>query len=236
MPILQSWPTHSISLSHLCSPLAPSDQFEVACLILYTSKFIGYSMIIVSFFLKLPQILKILKAKSAKGISLATFYMDSLSYSLMSAYCMHKGQPISTYGEHISVLVQCIVLVVLYWKVEKVSYQYAACITFLFIVAWCLPLTSGVITEEFWSLVPLLYTVFSVTGKLAQIQENFTNKSTGNLSFFTNFVTFLGSASRVFTTLAELNDNVLLLSYVVGGVLKGVIVSQFFTYRSTKLD
>ena len=236
MPVLQVKPTHSISVTYLCSPLALSGQVEVACLIFYTSKFVGYSMIIVSFFLKLPQILKILKAKSAKGISLATFYMDTLSYSLMSAYCMHKSQPISTYGEHISVLVQCIILVGLYWKVERVSYQYAACVICLFIVAWCLPLTSGLISEEFWSLVPLLYTVFSVTGKLTQIQENFLNKSTGNLSFFTNFVTFLGSVSRVFTTLAELDDSVLLFSYVVGGILKGVIVSQFFTYRSTKLD
>lgn len=235
MSVLPVKIAHSI-LATRCLSAESANLFDNTCLTLYLSKFVGYSMIIVSFFLKLPQILKIIKADSAKGISLTTFYMDTLSYSLMSAYCIHKVQPISTYGEHISVLVQCLILVVLYWKVERIDYQTRIQASLMFIAGMYLLLNSKVITEEMWSLTPLVYTLLSITGKLTQIQENFVNKSTGNLSFFTNFVTFLGSVSRVFTTLTELDDQSLLFSYLIGGILKGIIVFQFLTYNKPKLD
>ena len=65
---------------------------------------------------------------------------------------------------------------------------------------------------------------------------NFKNKSTGNLAFFTFFLGFAGSLARLATVMAETDDFLYLLQYVIGAGLNGTLVLQFLMYWNNKVE
>jgi mannose-P-dolichol utilization defect 1 len=54
----------------------------------------------------LLQILKILKHGSVRGLSVASFELEVVGYTIALAYCVHKGLPFSAYGELAFLLIQ----------------------------------------------------------------------------------------------------------------------------------
>lgn len=52
------------------------------------------------------QILKILQNKSVRGLSLVSFELEVIGYTIALAYCLHKGMPFSAYGELAFLLIQ----------------------------------------------------------------------------------------------------------------------------------
>ncbi|KAG6535496.1 hypothetical protein ZIOFF_000496 [Zingiber officinale] len=56
-------------------------------------------------------ILKILKHNSVRGLSLVSFELEVVGYTIALAYCIHKGLPFSAYGEFLFLLIQAIILV-----------------------------------------------------------------------------------------------------------------------------
>jgi mannose-P-dolichol utilization defect protein 1 len=69
------------------------------CFSLLISKVLGVGLIIGGSIVKLPQILKIVGAGSAKGISLVSYLLETLALSFSLAYNFRSGNPFSTYGE-----------------------------------------------------------------------------------------------------------------------------------------
>ncbi|RZC54936.1 hypothetical protein C5167_013807 [Papaver somniferum] len=84
---------------------------EKDCLLPLISKILGYCIVAASTTVKVPQILKILKNSSVRGLSLAAFELEVVGYTIALAYCLHNGLPFSAYGELLFLLVQAIVLV-----------------------------------------------------------------------------------------------------------------------------
>ena len=72
--------------------------------------------------------------------------------------------------------------------------------------------------------------VIGVASKLPQIANNHAAKSTGQLSAVTVFMQAAGSAARVFTTVQEVDDPVLLTSALVATSLNLVIAGQMVVY------
>ena len=52
------------------------------------------------------QIMKILKHQSVRGLSVLSFELEVVGYTIALAYCVHKGLPFSAYGELAFLLVQ----------------------------------------------------------------------------------------------------------------------------------
>lgn len=52
------------------------------------------------------QILKILQHKSIRGLSLVSFELEVIGYTIALAYCLHTGMPFSAYGELAFLLIQ----------------------------------------------------------------------------------------------------------------------------------
>lgn len=65
---------------------------------------------------------------------------------------------------------------------------------------------------------------------MIQIRENHRNKSTGQLSFLTVFLMFAGCLARIFTSIQETGDSLLIGSFVVASVTNGILLSQIFYY------
>ncbi|KAI3814230.1 hypothetical protein L1987_18979 [Smallanthus sonchifolius] len=55
------------------------------------------------------EIMKIIQQKSVRGLSVVAFEMEVIGYTIALAYCLHKGLPISAYGELAFLLIQDIV-------------------------------------------------------------------------------------------------------------------------------
>ncbi|KAJ1558095.1 hypothetical protein HK096_003575, partial [Nowakowskiella sp. JEL0078] len=77
-------------------------------------------------------------------------------------------------------------------------------------------------------------TVFiGVAAKFPQIYSNFSLGSTGQLSFVTTILQFVGSTARIFTTLQEVKSLGILAGFALASALNGVIVIQLFWYRGS---
>ena len=77
-----------------------------------------------------------------------------------------------------------------------------------------------------------LNTPIMVVSRSVQIMTNYSNKSTGALAFATCMLQFAGSGARVFTTMAEVDDSLMLMSCVVAFGLNALIMLQFMLYWS----
>ena len=73
----------------------------------------GYSIVIPSFFVQLPQILKIWHAGSADGISLPAVVSELCAFTIGGAFNWAKGYPFSAWGELVPAMVQTAMLAVL---------------------------------------------------------------------------------------------------------------------------
>lgn len=62
---------------------------------------------------KLPQIQKIVSARSARGLSFTAYALETLGYAISLAYAARSGFPFSTYGENLFMTAQNIVITLL---------------------------------------------------------------------------------------------------------------------------
>ena len=72
--------------------------------------------------------------------------------------------------------------------------------------------------------------LFLIISRLTQIWANYQNGNTGKLSSVTVFAFALGSLARVFTTLSEVDDIIILTGFIVGTVLNFILVFQVLYY------
>ncbi|PSS19734.1 Mannose-P-dolichol utilization defect 1 protein [Actinidia chinensis var. chinensis] len=95
---------------------------EKDCLLPLISKLLGYCIVAASTTVKVPQILKILKHQSVRGLSVVAFELEVVGYTIALAYCLHKGLPFSAYGELAFLLIQAIILVaIIYYYSQPVG-------------------------------------------------------------------------------------------------------------------
>lgn len=83
------------------------------CVLPLLSTFLGYAIVASSIFLKVPQIYVIVKNKSIKGLSVASFELEVAGFTIALAYCLFKQLPFSAYGEVFFILIQSIVCLAL---------------------------------------------------------------------------------------------------------------------------
>ncbi len=63
-----------------------------------------------------------------------------------------------------------------------------------------------------------------------QAMTNFRNGSTGQLSFLTQLLLFLGACARIFTSYQETKDMVMVMTYMVNASFNGLIFFQVIYY------
>lgn len=212
-----------------CITLLTSGSIAPDCLKLLVSKALSTAIIAGAFGVKFPQIVKIFRAKNVEGISESAFYLEVLSLALASAYSYHNLQPLSTYGESVVILLQCILQVILLWRYSRAS-SFRVLIVSTTFIGICAPLFLELVPEAFWEWTIISLTALNVSFRLSQIATTFKTKSTGQLSFVTASLNFLGTIARVFTTLVEVQDPMLLVNIISVTLLNGIIVVQFLVY------
>jgi mannose-P-dolichol utilization defect protein 1 len=69
---------------------------------------------------------------------------------------------------------------------------------------------------------------------MIQAVTNYRNGGTGQLSVVTVFLLFAGSLARVFTSIQETGDNLIIVTFVVSTVFNGLIFAQILYYWNVK--
>lgn len=186
--------------------------FSAPCGKALISKGLGIGIIAGSMLVKVPQIVKILSAKSADGISIFSVLLDLMAITFHISYSFVKGFPFSAWGDGTFVGIQTAIIGALIYLYGHKSVARAfsfLCIYFMITYV----LMSGITPLEYlWTAqgfnIPIL-----LMGKLSQAFTNYRNGSTGQLSAATCFMLLAGSSARIFTSIQETGDTMMVSSY-----------------------
>jgi mannose-P-dolichol utilization defect protein 1 len=213
------------------STLLAENKIDISYLI---SKFLGYSIVIFSITLKLPQIINMMKIKSDRGLSYLTIYTEILMYLLSALYAFHKGNPFSTYGENVFILIQNLAILFLCYKYAENSTKNSKLFGVLFLIFSTLVTIKSIegsgIPEYIWTFMASASIPLSSIGRMSQIFVSFREKDTGSLSSITYFLGMMGSLTRIFTTYTETKDLILIANFVYAAFLNFVILVQILIY------
>ncbi|XP_018567366.1 mannose-P-dolichol utilization defect 1 protein homolog [Anoplophora glabripennis] len=197
------------------------------------SKCLGLGIILGSLLVKIPQILKLLKSKSGEGINILSVTLDLTAITIYMSYSFVKQFPFSSWGDTAFLAIQTVIVAVL-----VLVYQNAVLKSLLYLSTYlsvCYVMMSGITPlNVLWTLqtcnIPIV-----VTGKLIQAWTNFKNGHTGQLSAITMFMLFFGSAARIFTSIQETGDTVVILTYTAGTLANALLVSQMLFYWNVEV-
>ncbi|XP_049800631.1 mannose-P-dolichol utilization defect 1 protein homolog isoform X2 [Schistocerca nitens] len=203
--------------------------FHVPCLKATISKALGLVIIAGSVMVKVPQITKILNAKSAEGISFASVLLELSAITSSASYSFTRGFPFSAWGEGLFLALQTAAIAALVLHFGR-SAAHGAAFAALYSV-FVYSLTSGIVPPDFlWNLQALNVPII-VTGKMLQVIANYRNGGTGQLSFATGCMLFFGSLARIFTSIQETGDIILVVTYMSAFSVNAMIFGQLIYYN-----
>ncbi|KAK9375043.1 uncharacterized protein V1513DRAFT_443548 [Lipomyces chichibuensis] len=215
-------------VSFLTPPPYPSELAPCAQLAL--SKIIGIGIVVASSIIKLPQIAKLLSSRSAVGVSIAGTALEAASYLGMLSYAVGAGFPFSTYGEQAFLWIQDVSVLLLLLVYSGRSAMAVGVVPVVLGTAYYLVLDVPGPSMAFRTTLQAVTIPLNLASKIPQIITIFKSKSTGQLSAVSVFAYMAGSVARVFTTLQEVDDKIVLAGAVLAALLNGVLVVQMVMY------
>ncbi|XP_012254435.2 mannose-P-dolichol utilization defect 1 protein homolog [Athalia rosae] len=205
---------------------------DVDCFKSTLSRGLGIAIIAGSFLVKLPQILKIFNNKSGQGINIISVLLDLFAITATVSYSFVSGFPFSAWGDGVSLGLQTAAIAAMVMHYNGATQQATAFVVAYLAILYAL--NSGLAPiNVLWSMqamnVPIL-----LTSKLIQALTNYRNKNTGQLSAVTCIMLFFGSAARIFTSVQETGDSILILTYICSSAANAVILGQMLYYWNSE--
>lgn len=203
-------------------------QFSGPCFSATLSKCLGLAIILGSLLVKLPQILKILNSKSGQGISLLSVTLDLTAITIHASYNYLKQFPFSAWGDASFMAIQTVLIAVLVLHYSGSSAKGLLYLLLYTVIVYVL--NSGLTPNHIlWSLQGCNILIV-VVGKLTQAFINLQNGNTGQLSGITLVLLFLGSLARIFTSIQETGDSIVILTFIASTAANAVLVGQLLYY------
>ncbi|KAJ1028562.1 hypothetical protein NDA16_001728 [Ustilago loliicola] len=204
------------------------------------SKGLGLGIVVFGSIMKVPQILNIVNNRSARGISLSMYTLEVMAYTISLAYAVRSRLPFSTYGENLSLTLQnmiILLLVIAYTpssktgRVDPSAHSTKLTVAAVLMAIGALALAApSVITQSTLTFLQALTIPISLASKVPQMLELYKDKSRGQLSSIVVFAQLLGTIARVFTTMTETSDKLLLYGFGLATVFNAAIAAQVIYY------
>ncbi|PSC70826.1 Mannose-P-dolichol utilization defect 1 [Micractinium conductrix] len=187
---------------------------------------VGWLVIAGSCIRSLPQILRILRNNSVRGLSLTSFSSELFCYMVSVSYNIANGYAFSTFGDTAICALQNVAIIGFIFKMGSVP------------AALQLGLSTSLVCAGWWlfsgACPPALLTslqagsvvMMAVGGRLPQILLNVKRGNSGELSLLTCALSLAGNLARVFTTMALVKDPIILGSAATQAVLNGILTYQ----------
>ncbi|KAI9825904.1 MAG: hypothetical protein M1832_000845 [Thelocarpon impressellum] len=205
------------------------DPSATGCLKLAASKGLGIGIIGASAVVKVPQLLKVLSSRSADGISFTSYALETAAYLVGLAYNVRQGFPVSTYGETALIAAQNVAIAAAVLHFRGADTGAAAYVALLAASVYAL-FQESLVDAPTLAWLQAGAGLLGVASKAPQIWTIWRAGGTGQLSAFAVFNFLLGSAARVFTTLQEVDDPLILYGFVAGFALNAVLAGQMVYY------
>jgi len=201
---------------------------DIPCLKIALTKGLGYSIVVGASIVKVPQILKLLAAKSAAGLSVTALYAELAAITFGMAYSVQMDFPFSAWGEALFLSLQDVILVMLIYMYNGQTLGLLLFAPFYAGASYvlCSPMTPlDIVTKLQGSVL-----VIMLVSKFIQIFASFQAGGTGQLSFITAFLLFAGSVARIFTTIQETGDTLMTAQFILAGSMNAIIMGQILWY------
>ncbi len=200
------------------------------CVSLAISKALGIGIITAASVVKVPQIIKLVRSRSSEGLSFTSYLLETASFVITLAYNMRNGFPFSTYGETALIAIQDVVISVLILAYSGKTPVAGAFVAAVGAAVYALMVSDTIVSDA--QMVTLQATAggLSIASKLPQILTIWQQSGTGQLSAFAVFNYLFGSLSRIYTTLQEVDDALILYGFIAGFALNAVLAAQVLYY------
>ncbi|KAG5921899.1 hypothetical protein E4U42_005678 [Claviceps africana] len=205
------------------------DLDNTQCIKHAVSKGLGIGIVAASAIVKVPQIAKLVRSQSAEGVSFLSYLLETSAYLITLAYNVRNGFPFSTFGETALIMGQNVIICVLVLRYSGRAGTAAVLVAAL-ATALAALFAEHVVDRRALSYLQAGAGVLGVASKLPQIAAIHQQGGTGQLSAFTVFNYLAGSLSRIFTTLQEVDDKLILYGFVSGFLLNAVLALQMVYY------
>ncbi|RWS30828.1 mannose-P-dolichol utilization defect 1-like protein [Leptotrombidium deliense] len=217
-----------MSVKHVYVPYYGDVELTEEVVKTFIAKALGYGIIVSSAFVKLPQIIKLYLSKSAVGLSFIGCFMELLAVTFNTSYSLAKGYPYSSWGEAPFLQIEtALIAFFILWYSE----QRSQAISFVSIYALFVSvLVSGYTPVNILWYLQAMNLPLAVTGKMVQARRNLINKHTGQLSLITTFLLFFGCTARIFTSLQETGDKLIIMTFTAATLANFVLFAQVVYY------
>ncbi|OJD25159.1 hypothetical protein ACJ73_03476 [Blastomyces percursus] len=204
---------------------------DPSCFPLAISKVLGVAIVTFSAIVKVPQILKLLSSRSSAGVSFTSYALETTSLLITLAYNARQKFPFSTYGESALIAAQDVVVGVLVLVFSGQAPAASAFVAGVAGIVYALLFSGDTLVDH--ATMGFLQAgagVLGLASKVPQILTVWKEGGTGQLSAFAVFNYLLGSMMRIFTTIQEVDDKLLLYGFVAGFTLNLVLGLQMLYY------
>ncbi|KIJ62790.1 hypothetical protein HYDPIDRAFT_168790 [Hydnomerulius pinastri MD-312] len=224
---------------------------DIECLKYSLSKGLGLGIVVGGSIMKVPQLMlskppiqvtvtkeaqlyPVLSARSARGLSLPAYVLETLAYAITTAYSYRNEFPFSTYGENLFLTLQNTLITLLIIYLPTSTLQKAQNTAAKLVIATTGTLASSValyaVPKENLALLQLATLPLSLFSKLPQIMQNRRARSTGQLSAFAVISQIAGCLARLFTTATEVGDVIVTAGFALALILNIVLGAQMWLY------
>merc|ERR1712111_333480 len=208
---------------------------DAPCLKMLLSRGLGTAIVAGSTMVKLPRIIKILSSGDAAGLSFLGVLLELLAVTANGAYSFSQGFPFTAYGEAVFMSFQTsiIAILILWYGGNTLFTLFFTAVYGSLVFAITQP---GLVPDEvLWygqaANIPMI-----VFGKMIQAGTNFSNGHTGQLSAVTVFLLTAGSLARIFTSIQETGDKVMVMTFIASSAVNVILALQVLYYwNATKL-
>ncbi|CAG5112732.1 Oidioi.mRNA.OKI2018_I69.chr2.g6913.t1.cds [Oikopleura dioica] len=211
------------------------DEFDILdqdCFKATLAKGLGLAIIAGSILVKVPQILSIIGAKSAAGLSLFSVLLELFPCATLIGYGLASGFPFSSWGESFFMAVQTMIIAFLIC--DYTGRRGLGLMLNLAYAGFVYVLISGMVTVEQLQVLQLCNLPVTVISRLIQVVTNFKNGHCGTLSGVTCGMLFAGGLARVFTSFQETGDMVMIMNFSASTFMSFLLCLQLVIYKDAK--
>ena len=191
---------------------------------------LGYLIGLGSLLLYTPIAVRVVRQKSANGLALSTWWLKLGSYLCSDIFYITKNYPISTYIETLTITVEAgvVLFLVAYFQQSLFNVRFIG-LASMFVLLSVYGLMAA--PPEVVALGQLSSVALNSGALLPQFMLNKRNQTKGDYSPVTAALASVGTAIRIYTTIA-LNDSdpVLLGTFTVAFLLNSALLSQILYY------
>ncbi|PXF48483.1 Mannose-P-dolichol utilization defect 1 protein [Gracilariopsis chorda] len=198
-------------------------------LLIVLSTIVGVCVLIGSVLYKIPQIVRVLRRRSAAGISVLMYILETVGTTFSAVYCARRHIPFSTYGESVFIMVQNALILMLIVFFERLPRVPAVCSALVYVLC-LLCLYSSLVPMRIITVLQVCSIPILNLARVPQILLNLRSKSTGELAPITLGLQLLGNVARIFTTIAQVRDPLMLTAIAVATCFNTTLFAQWFKY------